>query len=181
VVSVDTKSRPFTIRTNETELKTHAIIVATGADSRWLGVPGQHTCSSIIYSSMWTHMFSSKDAALQRADLRHLRLSYCICPHTTYYYYIFVLNATKCMGAGEKNPLTTKASGGCGAADSRACFGTKIGKEIEQKILIIIGEWEMRGGGVSSCATCDGYLFADQDVVVIGGGDTAMEDALVFV
>ena len=81
VVSVDTKTRPFTVRTNETDIKTHSVVVATGADSRWLGVEG---------------------------------------------------------------------------------------------------EWEMRGGGVSSCATCDGYLFADQDVVVIGGGDTAMEDALVL-
>ena len=56
-----------------------------------------------------------------------------------------------------------------------------FGKKTEKQILILLGEWEMRGGGVSSCATCDGYLFADQDVVVIGGGDTAMEDALVFV
>jgi thioredoxin reductase (NADPH) len=60
-------------------------------------------------------------------------------------------------------------------------FWNKNWQKIEKKILILIGEWEMRGGGVSSCATCDGYLFADQDVVVIGGGDTAMEDALVFV
>ena len=49
----------------------------------------------------------------------------------------------------------------------------------ESKWLGVDGEWELRGGGVSSCATCDGFLYKDQDVVV-GGGDTAMEDALVL-
>merc|ERR1711871_952208 len=72
---------PFTITTNRSTFKAHTIIIATGADSRWLGVPGEH---------------------------------------------------------------------------------------------------ELRGGGVSSCATCDGFLYRDQHVVVIGGGDTAMEDALVL-
>jgi len=81
VTSIDTSQRPFKVYTNSTEITTHAIVVATGAESNWLNIPG---------------------------------------------------------------------------------------------------EYEMRGGGVSSCAICDGAAFYGKDVVVVGGGDTAMEEALVL-
>ncbi len=48
----------------------------------------------------------------------------------------------------------------------------------EYRKLGVAGEEKLLGRGVSYCATCDGFLFRDKEVAVIGGGDTAITDAL---
>ena len=78
------------------------------------------------------------------------------------------------LGTGAGGPFSVELSDGAKVQALSLIISTGA----RWNELGIPGEKELAGRGVSYCATCDGPLFRNKEVVVVGGGDTALEDAL---
>ncbi len=72
-----------------------------------------------------------------------------------------------------QRPFKVESDNGAYLADTLI-----IGTGASSNLLRVPGEVELTGRGVSYCATCDGWFFKDKKVVVVGGGDSALEEGL---
>lgn len=70
-------------------------------------------------------------------------------------------------------PVKTVTVGG----ETHRAYAVILAMGSAARYLNVPGEQKLLGRGVSACATCDGFFFKGQDIVVVGGGDSAMEEA----
>ena len=78
----------------------------------------------------------------------------------------------------EKSDLSNKPYKLFGGNETYTCDALIIATGSTAKYLGLDSEEKYKGRGVSACATCDGFFYKDQDVVVVGGGNVAVEEAI---
>ena len=85
----------------------------------------------------------------------------------------FQSGAARELDLNERPFKITSADG-----EIHTCDALIVATGASPKQLDVPNELELRGRGVSTCATCDGAFYRDQEVAIVGGGDTALEEAL---
>jgi thioredoxin reductase (NADPH) len=100
-----------------------------------------------------------------------------------------LMQAMRAQAAGAGAEFLTEDVAGVDFADRPFRLRLSGGREIAAESVIVAtgatakllglpSESRLLGRGISTCATCDGFFFRNRDVVIVGGGDTAMEEAL---
>src|ERR671924_678290 len=80
--------------------------------------------------------------------------------------------------AATRVDLSESPFGVCSGDEEFRARSVIVATGAKAKMLGVPGEQHLLGRGVSTCATCDGFFFRGQELVVVGGGDSAIEEAL---
>ena len=152
ISEVDFSARPFVlISEGANSYRAESVIIATGASARWLGLENEEKFRGFGVSGCATcdgFFYRNKDVAVVDDQISEVDFS--------------------------ASPFVLISEG----ANSYRAESVIIATGASARWLGLENEEKFRGFGVSGCATCDGFFYRNKDVAVVGGGNTAAEEAL---